>query len=451
MAILPNPLVYPIYLMPPPAHSLLGTALPADLHRSRATVHIVGGGISGLMLAYQLHRRSIPIILYERSERVGGWLSTRQSPYGIIEGAANGLMRCIELDAMVADLGLAYQMPLATNTKRYVVRGGQLRRMPLGISEILQAAARFLLPHRPTKPLATLRDFVDTYLSPVAALQLLEPAMLGIDAAPLSELSFSLVLPDLARIQPRYASLPWAMLVDSDYRRRRRTTGGTVSFAGGMQSLVDALERRLQAHIRYNTDGINNLDNIAPHDVRVLCTPAYESARFFGQHPLADLLRQVRYIPMLSATFFVSQETLKRFKAGFGCVIPRNENYHTLGVLFNHCIFEGRVAQPNLASLTCIAQDSAATQHLDEASILDLLTNELERLLGLDAPPLYSVLRRYHHGIPLYSPELNGLLPQISAQLQRDWANVRLFGNYTGQISIRGMGQSAARATEHIG
>lgn len=437
--------------MPPLAHSLLGTALPADLHRSRATVHIVGGGISGLMLAYQLHRRSIPIILYERSERVGGWLSTRQSLYGMVEGAANGLMRCIELDAMVADLGLAYQMPSPAQAKRYIVRDGQLRRMPLGIGEILRAAARFLLPHRPAKPLATLRDFADTYLSSVAALQLLEPAMLGIYAAPLNELSFPLVLPDLARVQPRYASLPWAMLVDSDYRRRHRTTtGGTVSFAGGMQSLIDALERRLQAHIRYNTDGINNLDNIAPHDVRVLCTPAYESARFFGQHPLANLLRQVRYTPMLSATFFVAQEALKRFKAGFGCVIPRNESYHTLGILFNHCIFEGRVAQPHLASLTCIAQDSTATQHLDEAGILDLLTNELERLLGLDAPPLHSILHRYRYGIPLYSPELNELLPQISAHLQRDWANVRLFGNYTGQISIRGMGQSAARATEHI-
>lgn len=429
--------------------AILGMPLRAT---SNQKIHIVGAGIAGLLLGYYLKKRGLSFTIYENSAQAGGKLTTQHTPYGIVEGAANGVMRCAELDELVETLGLTYLSPLPDNKKRYLVRGNVLRRFPLSVGEALKGVFNFIMPHAPAKPLLTLRDFADVYMSPTIATQLLEPALQGIYAASLDELGFEAIMPHWAKIQQNSGSMAWALLKNRfmpSYLNRNKIqtqakkakSGGTSSFEGGMQTLIDALAQYLDKHIQYNTDGIALLANTS--EAVVLCAPAYSAAHYFEQHAIANLLRQVHYLPMLSATFFVPKAALTRFKNGFGCLIPRNEAYQIKGILFNHCIFEGRTTQSDCASLTCIASD-ATTSHWDNASLIAHLTKELEKLLGLNAVPLHVVLSRYKQGIPLYSPELPQIWVQLDELLRRDFAHIRLFGNYTGQISIRAMCQAAA-------
>ena len=42
----------------------------------RVPYAIVGGGISGLAAAYELHRQGEPFLLFERADRLGGLIRT---------------------------------------------------------------------------------------------------------------------------------------------------------------------------------------------------------------------------------------------------------------------------------------------------------------------------------------------------------------------------------------
>ena len=43
-----------------------------------AAVAVIGGGISGLAAAYELHQQQVPFVLLEKSARVGGLVRTEQ-------------------------------------------------------------------------------------------------------------------------------------------------------------------------------------------------------------------------------------------------------------------------------------------------------------------------------------------------------------------------------------
>jgi oxygen-dependent protoporphyrinogen oxidase len=427
--------------------NMLGSPLPpAD---NAATIHIVGAGIAGLLLGYYLKKSGKPFVIYENSPRAGGRLATLQTPFGIVEMAANGMMRCAELDEIVETLGLDWLMPLPDNKKRYIVRNHTLRRFPLSVAEALKAVFNFVRPHHLQQPIVTLRDFAHTYFSPIVAAQLVEPALQGIYTGELHELGFAAVMPLWAKVQQNKQSMAWALLknrwatTNDPTKPNTAKWSGTASFAGGMQTFIDALAAYLSPHIQYNTDGIALLAHKPAQQV-VLCAPAFEAARYFEPHPIANLLRQIEYIPLLSATFFVPKNALTRFKAGFGCLIPRNEGYQMRGILFNHCIFEGRTVHNDHASLTCIATDKH-TANLSNDAVIALLTQELEKLLGLNQAPLHVQLTRYAKGIPLYSPNLPALWTELDDLLQRDFAHVRLLGNYTSQLSIRNMSKAIAQ------
>ena len=45
---------------------------------SSASVAVIGGGISGLTAAYQLHKEGTSFVLIEKSDRLGGLIFTEQ-------------------------------------------------------------------------------------------------------------------------------------------------------------------------------------------------------------------------------------------------------------------------------------------------------------------------------------------------------------------------------------
>ena len=184
-------------------------------------------------------------------------------------------------------------------------------------------------------------------MSEKVAAQLLEPALAGIYAGRLHELSFPAILPNLAKKQAKNNRLGFALLKDAWKNRKNKRAkapkhlrGGSLSFENGMQDLVDALAIYLKDNITFNAD-ISVLEKTGIPTI--LCVPAYRAASFFKSHELEKKMNEISYSPIISITLFVEQKNLPKFKAGFGCLIPRNENYTILGVLFNHCIFDKRL------------------------------------------------------------------------------------------------------------
>src|SRR3990167_1462452 len=106
-------------------------------------VHIIGGGFSGLSVAYFLSRVGIPVEVFEKSERVGGLISTRVLDWGMVETAANGLLNSPTVEELFADLGLQKAERPAVGQARFIYRG-KARRWPLSILETFQFFCRLV-------------------------------------------------------------------------------------------------------------------------------------------------------------------------------------------------------------------------------------------------------------------------------------------------------------------
>ena len=103
---------------------------------SDVAVAVVGGGISGLSAAYELHRRETPFVLFEKSERLGGVIRTERTDGFTIDAGPDSLV--VQKPAAIAlcrELGLADRLiPTRTPRTAYVVRDGVLHPLPPGRS-----------------------------------------------------------------------------------------------------------------------------------------------------------------------------------------------------------------------------------------------------------------------------------------------------------------------------
>ena len=125
--------------------------------------------------------------------------------------------------------------------------------------------------------------------------------------------------------------------------------------------------------------------------------------------------------------------------------MPAREQTKSLGILFNSSSFAHRVAdESRLASFT-VMMGGTAQRHWLTASdneIRQAIKLELSTLLGIREPQEV-VIHRWPAALPQYSVNLR----DVWACARSSWCATPgriLFGNYTGQISLRGMIESSA-------
>src|ERR1700687_3468284 len=95
-------------------------------------VIIVGGGIAGLATAYELHRRSVPFVLFESGSRVGGVILTEQvDGYTIDAGPDSLLVQKPAGVRLCEEIGLGDRLvPTMPPRIAYIQRGGALYPLP---------------------------------------------------------------------------------------------------------------------------------------------------------------------------------------------------------------------------------------------------------------------------------------------------------------------------------
>ena len=99
-------------------------------------IAIIGGGISGLTLAWYLQQAGVAYDLYEADARPGGNLHSLHTPEGyLLETGPNSLQLSAEMEILLAELGLTNQIQdsAAVSKHRYVLRGGRYRQLPTSI------------------------------------------------------------------------------------------------------------------------------------------------------------------------------------------------------------------------------------------------------------------------------------------------------------------------------
>jgi protoporphyrinogen oxidase len=127
---------------------------------------------------------------------------------------------------------------------------------------------------------------------------------------------------------------------------------------------------------------------------------------------------------------------------------PAKEGRKCLGVLFTSSSFGGRVSdETSYVAFAVLLGGSSHSEWIDAADeeIEEAVRGELASLLGLRGELVELVISRRTRAIPRYSITL----PAVWRKARETWCAEPgrvLFGNYTGQVSLRGMIESAASA-----
>ncbi len=410
-------------------------------------ITIVGGGITGLSAAYELHRRGADFRLFEASSRFGGILRTDYTSDFVIDAGPDAMLARkpagIEL---CEELGIAHRLvPSRPPRAAFIVRDGRLEPLPADVGRAFQAAdvgrafqARPGGPERPALPVSDesiasffLRRFgreaVDYYADPVLA---------GIHAGDVERLSIRALFPEMADPAPD--------------RRAADPQGIFRSFPRGMQELVDALVAAIPR------EGLRLEERAAPIATRtgaewIVAVPAYAAATLLEavDAELAAWCRGIPYVSSGIAVLAYPRRSVRHPLAGSGFVVPRVERgTRILAATWLSSKWPGR-APDDVALVRAFfggTRDPRAMTLADD-ELVAMAHADLARLLGIESPPVFTRVYRWVDATPQYEV---GYLEKLAAIRTRAVAHrVHLAGAGFGSIGIPdciAAGRQAARA-----
>jgi oxygen-dependent protoporphyrinogen oxidase len=194
---------------------------------------IVGGGISGLSAAYDLHRAGVECTVFEKSARLGGVIETRCWQDCLLDcGPDSFISAKPEALALIRELGLESEVIGSNDHQRttYILKNGRLIPLPDGVMMMVPTKvmpmvrtpllswgtklgmARELLRRPRTFPDRSVAEFVIDHFGKETLEYLAEPLLSGIYGGDPRELSVNSVLPRFVEMEQREGSLSRAAL-----------------------------------------------------------------------------------------------------------------------------------------------------------------------------------------------------------------------------------------------
>ena len=141
---------------------------------------IIGGGLTGLTLAFYLQKAGVAYDLFEASERPGGNLLSPHEAAGYqLEAGPNSLLLSAELEELLLELGLQddIQEAAPVSQHRYVLRHGQYQALPASPPKLLTSSffslktklrllGELLRRPAPPRPGETIAAFFERHIGP---------------------------------------------------------------------------------------------------------------------------------------------------------------------------------------------------------------------------------------------------------------------------------------------
>ena len=398
-----------------------------------------------MLAAYALDKKGFRVTLLEQKERAGGLIRTTRTEHGLAESAAHSLIASGPVRELCRELGVELVTPRKESRAKFVVRNGKLMRFPLNLREAVDLAGHFAFHRSETRPRQDVDAWGRDHLGQSATDFLLTPFVRGIYGVQPTELGLATAFPFLNL--PPGQTLLSAMVRRKFKHASKKTKNVRAAPRLGMGDLVGRLESELEQRLGSRFRKQERLRELPDAPNIILATPAYAAAQLLQRQvpQLAEQLRTVRYTPIVSVTTFVDRHALTRPIHGTGVLMPAREETKSLGILFNSSSFDYRVTDDSrLASFTVMMGGSAHPEWLDssDAEIRQAIKFELSAVLGI-REPRQTIIHRWPAALPQYSVDL----PRVWQKANDTWCVIpgrMLCGNYTGQISLRGMIESAA-------
>lgn len=359
---------------------------------------ILGGGISGLSAAYYCveNPKLQSAVLYEASNRLGGWIKSVTLPNGIIfekgprtirpQGPAgqNTLELAHKLNLNDKIIPITARHPAVRNRLLYVNK--KLITLPNSFGSLFKTTEPFNRPlismlwtdiwaERLSKEDESIYSFVERRLGKDIADYLISPMICGICAGNAKEISVNFMLKTAFDFEQKHGSITKGMfkhLLKNVLAKKQETKDSNQSkqdlvsrsekerwsiwtLQGGLEQFPITLKNHLSSNlnVQINTDTKCEQITFKPSEVELLVDGKVEkhcrvistlSAKnlaplLLRQHP--QLSRELEAIPSTTVAvvnLVYSGNVLPL--EGFGFLVPPNENIPILGVIFDSCVLK---------------------------------------------------------------------------------------------------------------
>jgi protoporphyrinogen/coproporphyrinogen III oxidase len=456
-------------------------------------VAIIGGGISGLTAAFTLeeHRRAgaAEYTLYESSSHLGGVLRSERIEGCIVEAGPDSFITEKPWAAdLCRTLGLGDQLIGSNDADRktYILVNGRLIPMPDGLMFMvptkilptgfsplfswttkLRMAQELMHPPRASEADESVASLVERHYGAEMVDRLADPLLSGVYGGEAASLSVRAVLPRFAEMERNHGSLGRAMLAARKQMPRPANKSAPplfTSLKNGMQQLAETLVPRLNpSSLVINT----SVQSIQPEegvwtvsaglksdhfDAVILAVPTHAAAKLLATSSpeLSAELGAIGYSSSITVGLGYDREVRQSLPPGFGFLIPRSEGKRLLAATFVHNKFPHR-APDDRALLRCFFAGSAAEniwQHSDDV-IIAVVRNELQKILGLRATPLFARVYKWKSAMAQYGVGHLDRLDRIES-LRQHLPKLALAGNGYRGIGVPDCVRSGTDAARQV-
>ncbi len=431
-------------------------------------VLIVGGGISGLSVAWWLAQNGIHSEIWEQNSRLGGKIRSHYSDGYLTEQAASLIINFRpEINRLLKASGLdgkKVARSAMAEAHRYLFNNGKLQPVPSRPAEMLfsplwswhgkmRLLAELFIPKGGGNN-ETVAEFINRRLGSEVLEKAMEPFVGGTLAADADHANARTTLPRLTALEQRYGSITLGILAHRLLRRHTTVNNEAFSFHGGMSTLVQSLAAASASPIhtgrkiiglvrdgsRWRVSGCSGNEEYSLRARHVvISTPANAAAQLLRplNSTLGSALDTIAYAPLAIVHMGFSRQQIRHPLDGSGFLTPAKTGLAFNGNLWMSSLFPSRTPEGKVL-LTSYAGGCRAPQMINwgHQALAAAVCRDLKPVLGLRGEPEWLRIDQHEQALPLYHGNYQQRLSTIGQQLQQ-LPGLHLAANYKGGISVR--------------
>ncbi|KAA3648559.1 MAG: protoporphyrinogen oxidase [Bacteroidetes bacterium] len=435
-------------------------------------IAILGGGISGLSIAYTLKKAGKKFILLEADNEVGGKIKSRkQKGYTFELGPNTVLINNPEIKSLLDELNLNQEIiqpdELAVK-KRFILCNGKMEALPsspgsLFSSKLIGLRSIFKVLGEPfKKPLdgkleESLADFTRRRLGNEIYENFVYPFVTGIYAGDPEKMTMDYTLKILKEAEQNHGSIIKGMIKTIKAKKAENEASNIPKqkifiFKDGLQRLPLRMAEEMSSEISYNSKVLQIIKLGQGYQINytkegeecsvkveklISTLPVHHLTNLITWNSdLTNALNQIHYVPAIICHFGYQKNDITTPEKAFGILSRKVETAPFLGVLFNSKFFP-HTAPADKELITVISggykQEDFANWTVSK--IQTTVKQAINDLFQSKNEPEFEHFYQWNQGIPQYEMGHKKIVAAIE-KFELEHNGFHILGNFRDGISV---------------
>ena len=374
----------------------------ADGLEKSSRIAIIGAGLSGLTIAYRIAKRrpDIEIELHEKTERVGGVISTWKKGDWVCDIAVNAVRPHPAFWRLVKDLDISdkFSQSNVEAKSRWIFLNG--KKVRLSAKSIFRIGPLKLISgiNRSRSGGKSVREIIPhALISDAMTLGIVNEVSDNVDA--------DFLMPNLTKFGEN-PPIKWSKvkkMMKSTYPIFVPRKGSVASFSGGMQTLIDSLYEKLEEQENVKIIFGSDFENVTEASKKL----ELEKRSIIWSSPLKADENIFTELKIYAAGY--DSEQCQDIPIGYGTLIP-DQSISISGILHESDVHSTNRAPPNHRLFRIMSPNSRRASEVE-------VKEDLKKILCKHDPVLFECIGERR--IPKYPPGYMGSLDTGEAEYTR--------------------------------